>query len=96
MKFLALIAIIASVSYSASKSEAQCYENATEMFDEFCEKPVNDKSDRAFGDRIGIANEFNNATHAFNKNNGNTCTHFKVMSRKIKKYNENDVKVSAE
>jgi hypothetical protein len=86
MKILAIIIIIVSESYCASKGDARCYEKATKIFEDFCEKPTNDKSDRAFGDRIGIAVEFNKLYHAFEKNNGNTCTHLNVMTRMIQKY----------
>lgn len=86
MKFLALIAILVSTSFSATKStQAECYEAASEMFEEFNENLKPNGSDDAFGRRISIAFEFQKVDESFKKNNGNTCTHLKVMARKINK-----------
>ena len=78
MKILAVIAIIASASYSASKAEVQCYRNLKKLDKHIriVGENLPPKNVEMWNDRIGaIISEQMDAENAFRENTGNTCTY---------------------
>ena len=91
MKILVLIAMIATGTYSATKAEAKCYEDAVELSDKVGElknqlnpDDADDWNEQVFytvGEIISVYN-------AFEKNTGNACTYLKTAKRKYIKLEE--------